>query len=245
MTDDSHQTYRDLLAGYALGSLDPDEQSLLDSHLKTCAGCRAALRDYQTIGQGLLFVTPPRPPPAHLRGKLRARLDPRPDRRILRFPLSFARLAAGAAFVLLLALNLSTSLRLRELQAQQSVLFGQLQTSQTALVIASQPGGEAIPVSGQAGSGSFITRRDLNTGVLFVSAIPPLDPSQTYQVWLIDSNGVPVSVGLFRPEPGLTQVSVLIVSPETISHFQSLGVTIEPSGGVSQPTGPLAMGAEF
>jgi anti-sigma-K factor RskA len=245
----NHQTIRDLLPGYALGALDSDEMQTVASHLRTCTECQQALNDYELIESGLLEATPPIALPAHLRASLQNRLTaarspqpaPQPG-----FSLStILRGLVTLAILLLIALNLATYGQLRGVQDQLNTQAQQLQASQTAFVLVSQPGGRTVQVSGQGGAGSFITNASHNTGVLFAQGLSEIKSSQTYQIWLIDSNGKPVSAGLFQLQPGQTYAVIVVVSTQPISDFSGLGVTIEPQGGVPEPTGPLVLGANF
>jgi anti-sigma-K factor RskA len=251
----SHQEFRDLLPGYALGALDPGELRLIETHLQSCNACQQELRDFELVEDGLLEATPPAAPPAHLRSRLAKSLtdsrETRPTpiaasaKRNFFSGLSWLPLATGLAAIILLALNLNTYGQLRALQNEQAALHNQLLTSQTALELVSRPDGATMKVKGPGSSGSLITSDNVNTGVLYAQGLAALDPSQTYQVWLIDSTGTPVSVGTFSPEPGQTYITVLIISSEPITHFSAMGVTIEPMGGLPQPTGPMVLSTEY
>jgi anti-sigma-K factor RskA len=249
----THQQFVDLLPGYALGALDPDELRLMERHLQSCSSCQRELQDFELIEDGLLQATPLMTPPAHLRDRLskslaaarETRPTPVAPKRNFFSWRSWLPLATGLVAVVLFAINLGTYGQLRALQNEQAALQKQLLTSQTALELVSRPDGQTMQVKGEGGSGSLITGDNLNTGVLYAQGLASLDPSQTYQVWLIDSTGVPVSVGVFSPEPGQTYITVLIISSEPITSFSAMGVTIEPSGGLPQPTGPMVLSTEF
>jgi anti-sigma-K factor RskA len=59
---------------------------------------------------------------------------------------------------------------------------------------------------------------------------------QTYELWLIPAGGEPQPAGLFVPS-GTGAVEVLVEGP--IEPGVTLGLTIEPAGGSSQPTGDI------
>ena len=75
--------------------------------------------------------------------------------------------------------------------------------------------------------------------------LPPLPETQTYQAWLTDSNGNRTSAGLFRPEFGQALTSQVFFTKQDLSSFTSLGVTIEPAGGASAPTGTRIFKIDF
>jgi RNA polymerase sigma factor (sigma-70 family) len=51
--------FRSLLSAASDGEAAPDEERLLKTHLRACAGCRAALRDYRTIPARVAELLPP------------------------------------------------------------------------------------------------------------------------------------------------------------------------------------------
>jgi len=75
--------------------------------------------------------------------------------------------------------------------------------------------------------------------LLLASRVPPLPAGQTYQLWVIVS-GTPQSLGVFRPDP---EGRVLHMETEnvTFSSDAKVAVSVEPSGGVPQPTGPIVL----
>jgi RNA polymerase sigma factor (sigma-70 family) len=53
------ESFRSLLSSASDGEAAPDEERLLETHLRACAGCRAALRDYRTLPARLAELLPP------------------------------------------------------------------------------------------------------------------------------------------------------------------------------------------
>jgi anti-sigma-K factor RskA len=76
---------------------------------------------------------------------------------------------------------------------------------------------------------------------VFVAAnLPPLAPGKTYELWFIAA-GKPVAAGTFAVGPkGSATVPVANALPD-IAQIQAWAVTIEPQGGVPQPTGPMVL----
>jgi len=242
----SCQPFRDLLPAYALEALDPDEIRAVEAHLRTCLDCRACLEEYRAVSEGLLFALPPVAPPPRVRAHLIAQIaaSKKPATSAWRtWPIW--QLAGGLALAVLLVLNISTIAQLEGLQRQQITLTRQLQASQTALALVAYPEGLKLNVTGQGAAGTLILNPELKSGVLFAWGLATLDEAHTYQVWLIQPDGHRVSGGLFRPEPGLPFVSVVIPSSRPFSDFTGLGVTIEPAGGSPAPTGMRVLGTSF
>ncbi len=75
MTESGDPTHPvDLLAVYALDSLDEEERNEVRVHLKGCSQCRAALVELREAVDALPFATHAVPPPPSSRAKLLARI---------------------------------------------------------------------------------------------------------------------------------------------------------------------------
>ena len=88
---------------------------------------------------------------------------------------------------------------------------------------------------------SLIVAYSPSEGALVVvgNDVPALVDDQTYQLWLIDSNGAR-SVGVFRPDDtGRVEQRFDGSDPSGLA----LGVTREPAGGSDQPTLPILASA--
>ena len=71
--------------------------------------------------------------------------------------------------------------------------------------------------------------------LLYFLNLPPLPPFQVYQLWLI-KNGQMYSTAIFTVDStGFGQAVIIPVTPFT--EFDGAGVTIEPAGGSTGPTG--------
>ncbi|MGH9335392.1 MAG: anti-sigma factor, partial [Vicinamibacteria bacterium] len=74
---------------------------------------------------------------------------------------------------------------------------------------------------------------------LYVYNLPPPPAGRTYQLWLI-VGGSPVSMGTFGVEPdGSGRLDTA-----TVPAFEgevTVAVSVEPEGGVPQPTGPIVL----
>ena len=75
--------------------------------------------------------------------------------------------------------------------------------------------------------------------VLYSAVLPPLPEGRTYQMWLVPKSGAPISAGVFLPTHGARQLWTAEVPLNT--EVKAFAVTIEPAGGVPQPTGPKVL----
>jgi len=237
MPSKKHTPFLENIPAYALGALDADEASALEAHLKTCASCRDELAAYRALSDSLLMAIPPKTPPASLRRRLQGKLPGAHKSFRSHLKWSLGQSALAVAFIVLLLLNVFSILQIRSFQQQQAQLSGQLQSEQTELALLSYPGIKTIPINENGITGTLLLDSDRNAVALFAWNLPQLPTNQTYQAWLIDSQEDRTSLGIFRPDPNLPFTSFSIVSSNNLSNFVGIGVTVEPSGGSSHPTG--------
>lgn len=226
------------LVPYSLGSLDTEEITALDSHLKICQDCQAELVDYQKITTGLLHLAPQRIPPASLRKKLANRLPSAQKRTSSLFAVSFKQFATGAVLAILLGLNIFSAVQIQALQKQQQTLSERIAAEQKTTAILAQPGTQILSVNTDLSNttGSVLFHKDMDTAVLVLWNLPDLESSQTYQIWLINANGEKFSSGLFISSAESDYTTASVQSSLPIGQFAAVGVTIEPAGGSDQPT---------
>jgi anti-sigma-K factor RskA len=245
MSQDNHAPFIENIPAYALGALDVDDIAALEAHLRTCASCQTELAEYRALSASLLTATPPKQPSAALRKRLQSRLPS--ARKVSRpqFAWSFSRLAMGLVVVVLLALNLLSFMQLRQIQNQQAVLLRQVEDSQVALALLSSPDTQMLSIAGETASGKILLDRQSNMAVLIAEHVPQLEQNQTYQIWLVSSNGDRTSAGLFRPESGQLYTAKAIAPTQMFSDYVGIGVTVEPAGGSDHPTGKRLFKVDF
>ncbi len=267
---DEHHRLLELLPAYALGALEGEELAELSAHLQAgCITCQRELGLLGRDLERLAAEAPPVEPSAAVRSAILEAIrqpaaitpatsgaaEPRPGRgRWL------AALAAAAALVLA-AGGLSSWQALRRevegLQAERARLEAQLGNlraevqrvrSETAyataaLEIVSAPHGHTVALAGlaegAAAHGRTYVDPERRRALFLAYDLPALPDEKTYQLWFI-ADGKPVSAGTFAVDPrGSGRLDVGgIAPPESI---QAWAVTVEPAGGVPQPTGSLVL----
>jgi anti-sigma-K factor RskA len=119
------------------------------------------------------------------------------------------------------------NLRLRE-QIQQA-------TAPVAETIALAPT-DAAP--GARGEVTYLPQDDLF--ILDVRDLPPLEPDQVYEVWLIGEDGVPAPAGVFD-QP--TDQHAIVADRD---RYDTLAITAEPGPlGTEAPTGEIVATASL
>ena len=155
--------------------------------------------------------------------------------------------ASTVALLVLLGLNIFSSLQIRALQQTQAVLAERLSQDQTAIAMLAYPSTQALPVHAEVKdiTGSMLVDKDKSIAVLVLWNLPQVDAGQTYQIWLIDSGGQRTSGGLFKPVEEWGYTTATIWSPRPLGQFVGIGVTVEPEGGSEGPTGSRVLGVDL
>lgn len=257
-----HSTRHDeLIPAYAMGALDGDELRELEDHLATgCPVCREQLVLWQGDLEELAASVPPVAPSPETRSRiLRLAGTGEPDAR--RSPL-LRRLALPAAALLALAVwggvrQARLGEELEHLRAERSRLESQVaaldrelllaradsQRMAATLAILSTPGAQMVrlaglgPAPGAVGE-TFLDPRH-GRAVFWAFHLPAPGPGTTYQLWWI-GDGKPVSAGTFDLDSrGIGRVEIPRVDRPEESRVWA--VTVEPAGGVPQPTGAMVL----
>jgi anti-sigma-K factor RskA len=265
MTDaERHDRYEELLPAHALGALDREERLEIEAHLAQCAECRARLASWGATAEALAESTPPVKPPAALRERLLQRVAAEAGRAGRGSALG--RAAAVAAVVAALAAGLlaggswasrraeqelaesraeSAALAERLAAARREVEAARLELAaltELAAILATAPPGRELVLAGlepaPEGRGRLYLDPALGRGVLVTGNLPSLPDNRVYQLWTI-TGGVPRSAGVFRPGTGgvaFHRIEKLPGEPP-----DAWAVTVEPAGGVPQPTGEMVL----
>lgn len=243
--DENHATFQDDLAAYALGALDAEEVSALEAHLRTCETCRAELTDYQHLRSGLLAALPPRPPRAAVRRNLQKQLTSQTTRVRPSFKWSFGQAVFGGVLAVLVGLSLLTVWQLYSVRKEQAEMNARSMSEQTAIAMLAYPTTKTLAFAENGVSGSLLVDKQRNLVAVFAWNLATPPAGKTYQMWLIDAKGNRTNGGLLVPEGSYPFILAVIQSPQPLTDFTGMGVTLEPAGGSSQPTGPRVFRVGF
>jgi anti-sigma-K factor RskA len=254
-----HPTREEDFDLYALGALDGAEKQALESHVAFCLGCAQKLADARGRIAILALAAPPANAPAavkeHLlqqiraaregRGAAPAEMKPQPARRTILSPwtailLPIAAVLAIAAFLLwnanrrldsqLAALRASVQQEQQQLQDARDIAG--LITAQDTITVQLAP--PAMP------HGTAHVMYNAKMGMLmYEGQISPAPAAKSYQLWLVPTSGNPISCGVFNPVGGQPDHWMMKL-PKGI-QLKAFAVTLEPSGGMPQPTGPKVL----
>ena len=222
----------DILMGYALGHLTPEDEAAVAVHLRTHPRDAVRVAGYLETFAGLAFALEPEALPETGEADLLARVrgtapvpEPvavppvvvLPERRGGRSTAWWlSGLAAAAVLAGVYVTVLSPDARVaRELQAYQT-----------------EPGAVAYTLAQEGQDEPFGTLVRLGDGRVFVALDEPPTEPQVYQAWsIVDA---PVPLGTFADRTFLSE--------EPVAAGATFGLTLEPPGGSDAPTStPLTL----
>jgi anti-sigma-K factor RskA len=235
-----------LYAGaYALDALPADERALYERHLASCEACRAEVDDYRATAAHLGSAEATSPP-ASMRAAVLAQVErtrqlPPGDGQLPRFaervrPILLPVAAASAALALTLggvtAYLVGENAQLRSEVAQTEQELAQLLTAPARVVLEAPQGVTA----------GFLYSEQDDHGVLVVPGLDALDVPLAYQLWLFH-DGVPVPAGVFSaPADG---GPVLFPAEAQVAGAELVAVTVEPAGGLPEPSGSVVLSGQL
>lgn len=238
---------KDSYTPYALGILSGQEREQLEKHLQQqCPNCTAGVRAAINDTLALALGAPQQEPPARVKEQLLRRVEATGPTAPEAPPWKWLALAAMLALVVIMSggirrithlqdqLNIQRSANLalqRQINAQQQALDRQ----ERVLVYLRQSDIVLIPLKATLKDVPYSASAVWGKGglLLIVNNLPAPPPDKTYQLWAITNK--PVSAGIFKTdERGEATVEVTSLPPRSTTKI--LAVTLEPEGGVPQPT---------
>jgi anti-sigma-K factor RskA len=263
----THDDARDLLPLQALGVLDGAERQALEAHLADCASCRDALADEVRVVDALAAVPDQVKPRPELRARVLDMAKPRGQVVEFKAPpvagaappapssfMPWLVAAAAAAVAVATSVGLVRArAELADLRAEIVAVEAQLaqadertvrataevRVQQQALDVLASPDLvrttlDGVPPAANARAQALLSP-SRGTLVLSATGLPAPPPGRTYQLWAIVGSQA-VSAGVFTPDAdGLSRVIATVAFDGPPA---ALAVTLEPEGGVPQPTGP-------
>lgn len=248
---------------YSLGAFDDAERQAFESHVASCADCAeklAAARGRMAI---LAFAAPTIAPSPGVKETLMrqviasaegpggsvAIVKPEPGGGIFAHwwaALLPATTAFALATVLLWLHNEQLNRQLADLrntvQQQQQELA---ETRHQADLIAARET-LVVPLWSQKGApdahgeGHARVLYNAKEGMMTYDGWLPAAPAdKSYQLWLVPMNGTPISAGVFNPRNG--EMSHMMKKLPAGVTAKAFAVSLEPAGGMPQPTGPMVL----
>ena len=223
-----HEEAAELLGAYALGAVSADEAAALERHLASCDICRAELAELSSAVAALPLLAEELEPPPGLRSRIEAIGRPEAAASAADEPrggkvVPFYRRPAlswlAAAVLLFAVVGMGAwNMRLRD----------QLHNQMVAMAVK--------PMTSEPVQATIIYIPEHHMVVFDAQQLPPLQPGQVYEMWLIQNNN-PVPAGVFS-SPSTQQAMTV-----DLHQYQVFALTVEQGpNGTQQPTGqPFAV----
>lgn len=217
----THADFESIAALDVLGATTAGEARALRAHTLGCLPCRRARQEYADATTFIALSLVPVDPPRELRGRIASAL------------------ASGAKFnPWWLAVAASLAIALFAWQSQRATIRRlTLENSQLAARVATNA--RAIELTGKEiapkASARVFLEPERRRAIVFFHNLPANGTDKSYQLWILRADKPePESAGVFDVTDGSAQISIENLPLET--EIKGLAVTLEPKGGVAQPT---------
>lgn len=239
----THETFESIAALDAIGAASGSEANALRLHLSECIPCRRARDDY---GQAALQLITPVEPPSDLRARIAVAVAPVRERSNRVWWLAVAAVLAVALGMRELSIRAAQERteeqqrQLAFLRVENARLAQQNQKLSAEMASLASAGTRTIALSGQeiapAASAKVFLEPDRRRAIVFFHDLPANPGDKSYQLWIIKAGDPkPMSAGVFD----VTRTGAASISVENLpvaTEIKGLAVTLEPRGGVQQPT---------
>ena len=248
---------------YALGALSDQQAAEVCEHVFICSLCAAKLAESRAHASLLAFSVEQEKPSSTAKEKLFARIAAERTTNAVGSPSTPGAIraakkpaarwwdwvlvpATAALAILSFALwrqNVQLFAELRNAQQMAADFEKERVHVQKLINVLSSPDTITVKLAGTADGthNTGIVRYDSASGlVVYTADLPALPSDKVYQMWLVPIKGGPISAGTFVP-PGPGQSHMFTAEVSSNAEPKAFAVTIEPVGGVPQPTGPKVL----
>lgn len=246
-TGDSCEELLALIPAYALHATDPEETAFVEANLGACPQAASALEDFTRLADEMRADVPQMTPAPDLEARLMARLSAgergqiRPVPRTRSRSLWLTLAAAVAVIALFVGTNAYWLMRVSSLTQEKEALAAQIeQAGSYPVEWLTRAQWRRLEGTQDSDMLAVIIWEDRDC-FLYTLGMPDLPADKVYQLWLVERNNRHVSAGTFRVDDrGRGTLSCQWPDAE---DFVRVGITTEPSGGSTDPTGnPVALG---
>jgi anti-sigma-K factor RskA len=228
----NRETLLELIPAYTLGALTETERAEVEAFIAADAEAQQLLAEYQSIADTLALAASAITAPPQLGEQLRQRLaaeSPTAKPKSSSRAWTIRLLATAALIAVVTGVIAIASQQLPP--ASGAALYDRLVNEAGSQQIVLNPG------DNQAISGELVFDADGSEAVMRVHQLPELTVEQSFQLWLVDSDG-PQNGGLFRFDDAAGPNYIILPLEKSIDQYRAFGVSLEPRDGSPLPVGP-------
>jgi hypothetical protein len=244
----THEEFDAIAALDAIGAASREEAASLEDHVAECLPCRRAREEYAEAATLMAQDLTPVEPPPIVHDRIVAAVTPAVEEEERFNPWW---LAVAATFFLALwgwrefairverERNISQTAEIARLQEENDQLSHRADKLSSELAALSAAGTQTIALTGQEvapqASARVYLEPDRRRAIVFFNDLPENPSDKSYQLWIIRADQpAPMSAGVFDVNQG--KASITIENLPVATEIKGLAVTLEPKGGVDQPT---------
>ncbi len=238
----------------ALDTLDGSDREDFRAHLAAgCAACERDVRlwrhDLSALGRSVVPVAPGEGARRRILEAAEARFVPIPRRGTRLSP--WLAVAASLAFIVAATDDMvrrrtadDRTRTIARLSAENAQARRALAEREMRARFLEDPDVRAILLTGLGpqpnARGKVIFSPRARRAVFVAASLEAIPADRQYELWFL-AGGKPIPAGTFDAAKGHATVFESALLPETIASVEKFAVTIEPRGGMPQPTGPMVL----
>ncbi|MET9232625.1 anti-sigma factor [Lentzea sp. NPDC003310] len=235
--------HEELAVGWAMHSLEPDEEALVRDHLPTCTTCQRTVQATQEVLAGIGGAVRQEQPPPRLRARLMEQIEHIPQeapaapqhapRHAAPIPLrprhrrrTGRTLLAAAATLAVLAGGGYLGVRVNQLSTEVTASQNRTDDLNKALSLAANPATNRAVLRTPSGDEVAVVLSNPTEGAVMPTNLKPNDSGHIYVVWGA-STKAPVPLAVFDVSTGSTDPRLLAWSADAHKHT-TFAVSLEP-----------------
>lgn len=230
MSKMSRDELLELIPAYVLGALDDDERAEVEALLATDTTAQEIEAEYRQIADVLPFTAVSRQASPDLKDRLLQQINdhdskanikalPRQsNQRVVQGLLSLVAIVTVITIGLIFALSNNSA---NPSTAKDKFLELSNRTDSQEIVVE--------PTDDIVSAGRLIIAGDGQQAVLNVQQLPEIEATQTFQLWLIDTDGSK-NGGIYQPVES-NELYIIIPNERPVNTYVAFGMSIEPAGG--------------
>jgi len=244
-----------LCVPYMLGECSEDERSAFADHLRSCASCQRELRELRRVWNALPWGMDEVEPPEDLKREVMEAIfsderdsvsqkqpsNRKRQRSATKLPAvrrkSLGSMIAAAIIPLLVLSVVYNVVLFRKINSQRTDTAAM--PAQIATYVPLQA--EHPDFESARGVACVVRQGDRSTLVVYLFGLPATQGNEAYQVWLM-RDGRRSNAGTFRVDDNGLGVLTVDMRPE--ERFDTVGVTLEPDTGGTEPRGRKVVGSK-